>query len=81
MVVTRRGGRMSRASVSRAGRLGKSEPRRFESGTCGFEAWSSQTNDFKMYTCHFKVWRLALLGYGKDWLARCQDNVTKWDVR
>ena len=23
----------------------------------------------------------TLLGYGKDWLAQCQDNVTEWDIR
>ena len=25
-------------------------------------------------------WYLALLGYGKDWLAQHQDNVTDWDI-
>ena len=23
----------------------------------------------------------TLLGYGKDCLAQCQDNVTEWDIR
>ena len=48
-----------------------------ESEPCEFELWSSQTNDFKIDTCHFLV--LALLGYGKNWLAQWQDNVTEWD--
>ena len=27
------------------------------------------------------AWHSALLGYGKDCLVQCQDNVTKWDSR
>ena len=33
-----------------------------ESGPCSFESWSSKTNDFKIDTCRFLVWRSALLG-------------------
>ena len=29
---------------------------------CMFETWSSQTKDFKIDTCHFLAWRLALFG-------------------
>ena len=28
---------------------------------------------------HFVARRPALLGYGKDWVAQCQDKVTEWD--
>ena len=38
-----------------------------------FEPWSSQNSDFKIDTCRFIAWRLALLGLGNDWLAQCQD--------
>ena len=37
-------------------------------GPRGFEPWSSQTNDSKIYTCHFQARYSALLGYGKDQL-------------
>ena len=46
----------------------------------GFKPWLNQTNDFKIYTCHFLAWRLALLK-DNDWLAQSQDNVTGWDIR
>ena len=46
--------------------------------THGFQSWPSQTNDLKMYVCRFLDW--ALLGYGKDWLAQCQDDVTEWGI-
>ena len=36
---------------------------------------------YKVDTCHFLAWCLALIGYGKDWLAQCQDNGTEWDIR
>ena len=62
-------------------KIGESEPYRFESGPCGFKPWSGQINDFKIDTCRFLTWRLALLGLSKDWLAQCQDNVTEWDSR
>ena len=35
---------------------------------------------YNIDTCHFLAWREALLGYGKDWLGQCQDNVTEWDI-
>ena len=65
---------MSNSSISRFGKSGNPKPR-------GFKPWSSQTNDFKIDTCHFPASRLALLGSSKDWLAQCQDNVTEWDTR
>ena len=55
---------MSRASVSRSGRLGN--PNLFTQITMTYQSLSSQV--------------LALLGYGKDWLAQHQDNVTEWDM-
>ena len=47
----------------------------------GFDSWSSQTNDLKIDVCCLLVRRSALLGYGKDWLAQCQANLTEWDIR
>ena len=41
---------------------------------------SRQTNDFKIDSCHFLAYHSALLGWDKDWLAQCQDNVTEWDI-
>ena len=35
---------------------------------------------YQIYACRFLAWHLALLGYGKDWLARCQDNGTGLDI-
>ena len=35
---------------------------------------------FKIDTCHFLAYRLALIGWNKDSLAQCQDNVTQWDI-
>ena len=32
---------------------------------------------YKINTCRFLARYSALLGYGKDWLAQCQDNVTE----
>ena len=40
----------------------------------------SQDNDLQIDTCLFLARRSALIGYDKDWLAQCQDNVTKWDI-
>ena len=31
-------------------------------------------------TSRYLVWPLALMGYVKDWLAQCQDNVTAGDI-
>ena len=38
-------------------------------------------NDLKIDACRFLARRLALLGLGNDCLAKCQDNVTEWDIR
>ena len=40
----------------------ESKDREFESGVCGFETWSSQTNYFKIDTCHFLAKCSALIG-------------------
>ena len=32
----------------------------------GFEPWSSQNNDLKIYTCRYLAWCSALLGLGKE---------------
>ena len=53
LAVTSQGGRMSRVLAS--------EDCGFEFGTCGFETWSSQTNDFKTAMSHTLAWRSALL--------------------
>ena len=31
---------------------------------------------YQIDTCGYLAWRLALIGYEKDWLAQCQDSVT-----
>ena len=36
---------------------------------------------YKIDTCHFLAWCLVLIGWGKDWLAQYQKNVTEWDIR
>ena len=35
---------------------------------------------YKIDSCHFVARHLALLGYGKDWLAQCQNNVTEFII-
>ena len=35
---------------------------------------------YQIDTCRFPARCSALLGYGKDWLAQCQDNVTDWGI-
>ena len=70
--IIRRDGRMSRASVARFGRSGNPNIMFLD---------PNQTNAFKIDTCHFLASHLALLGYGKDWLAQCQDNVAEWDIK
>ena len=44
----------------------------------GFEAWSGQTKDYKIGICCFSAKHAALRRMNKDWLARNQDNVSKW---
>ena len=34
---------------------------------------------YNVDTCHFLAWHSALIGYGKDWFAECQDKLTEWD--
>jgi hypothetical protein len=45
----------------------------------GFEPWSGQIKDYKIGICCFSAKHTALGRKGKDWLARNQDNVSKWD--
>ena len=47
------------------------------SGAHGFEPSSSQINDFKIDTCHLLAGCSALLRWGKNLLAQCQDNMTE----
>ena len=68
-LVTRWDGRMRRAFRLPFWEIGGFGPH-------GFESWSSQTNDL-----HLSLPNSTLLGYGKDCLAQCQDNVTAWDTR
>ena len=35
---------------------------------------------YKIDTCHYLAWRLALIGWGMDWLGQDQDNVTEWEI-
>ena len=44
----------------------------------GFEPWSGQTKDYKIGICCFSPKHAALRRKNKDWLARNQDNVSKW---
>ena len=37
--------------------------------------------DFQIDTWRFLAKRSALLGYGKDWFAQCQDIVIELDTR
>ena len=46
-------------------KMGGSEPRGFQSGSGGFDPWSSQTNNCKIDTWRFLVWRLALVWIGQ----------------
>ena len=39
-----------------------------------------KTMTYKIDTCRFLAWRLALIGSGKDWLAQCPDNVTEENI-
>ena len=45
---------------------------------CGFEPWSGQTKDNKIGICCFSTKHAALRRKSKDWLARNQNNVSKW---
>jgi hypothetical protein len=44
----------------------------------GFERRSGQTKDFKIGICCFSAKHAALRRMNKDWLARNQNNVSKW---
>ena len=44
----------------------------------GFEPWSGQTKDYTIGICCFSAKHAALRRKSKDWLARNQDNVSKW---
>jgi hypothetical protein len=43
-----------------------------------FEPRSGQTKDYKIGICCFSAKHAALRRKNKDWLARNQDNVSKW---
>ena len=45
---------------------------------CGFEPWSGQTKEYKIGICCFSAKHAAFRRKSKDWLARNQDNVSKW---
>ena len=75
--LTRRGGQMSRASISHAGRSGNpnhvcSNP--YHLGLNSDRIKPMTLNKINAYC--FLPRHSALLGYGKDWLALWQDNVT-----
>ena len=44
----------------------------------GFEFRSGQTNDYEIGICCFSAKHAALRRKSKDWLARIQDNVSRW---
>jgi hypothetical protein len=44
----------------------------------GFEIRSGQTKDYEIDICCFSAKHAALRRKSKDWLARNQDNVSKW---
>ena len=46
----------------------------------GFERRACQTKDCKIGICCFSAKHAALMRKSKDWLARNQDNVSKWCV-
>ena len=35
---------------------------------------------YKIDTSYFLAWLSALIGSNQYWLARCQDNITEWDI-
>jgi hypothetical protein len=47
----------------------------------GVEPWLHQTKDYKIGICCFSAKHTALRRKSKDWLARNQDNVSKWGDR
>ena len=60
---------MSRAFASHSGRSGNLKVVGSNLDLAIFESWSSQTNYFKIDTCHSLAWHSALLGQGKPcWL-------------
>ena len=63
--MTRQGGRMSRASISHAGRSGKPNLMGSQLDPAGLDA-GSQTNDFKIDTCRFLARCSTLLGYDME---------------
>jgi hypothetical protein len=44
----------------------------------GFEPRLGQTKDYKIGVCCFPAMHAPLRRKSKDWLARNQDNVSKW---
>ena len=44
----------------------------------GFESRSGQTKDYEIGICLFSAKHAAFRRKSKDWLARNQDNVSKW---
>ena len=50
----------------------------FRAVDCGLEPRSGQTKDYKIGICCFSIKHAALRGKNKDWLAKNQDNVSKW---
>jgi hypothetical protein len=45
---------------------------------CGYELRSCQTKEYKIGMCCFSAKNAALRRKSKDWLARNQNNVSKW---
>ena len=67
---------MSRVSASHSGRLGNLKVAGSKLDLAVFKPLLSSTNDFKIDSSCSLACCLALLGYGKDWLAQSQDNAS-----
>jgi hypothetical protein len=46
---------------------------------CGYEPRSGQTKEYKIGICCFSSKNSSLRRKSKDWLARNQNNVSKWN--
>ena len=64
---------MSSASVACFGRSGDSD-------LVGSNPGQVKPMTLKMILVASLDMYLALLGYGKDWLTQCQDNISEWDI-
>ena len=64
--------------TERGNRIGTAQASRTEGRE--FESQPSQTSTYKFDICCYLSGHLALIGYGKDWIAQCPDNVIVQDI-